>query len=133
MSQRTHRTFFLSGIIATLILLIVGGVAFAFGSNPNKATMSSAPGEHWAWNDITGWIDFPSSGIGQTFVGDLSLEGYASSGVGQVALDCSTAPGTNCTHVYYVHNNKGGRLSGWAWNDSIGWVGFCGTTDPAQA
>ena len=62
-----------------------------------------------------------------------SLSGYASSSAGPVSLDCNTTPiGNICAPAngnYQVMNDSAGNLSGWAWNDSIGWISlWCGNT-----
>jgi len=135
MNQHTRTSLF-HGLLLPVVVIVfalAGGLVFAYGSNPNKDTVSSVAGEHWGWSDVAGWIDFPSTGSGKVYVGDLSLEGYASSGLGEIALDCQTAPGADCSPVYYVKNNKGGRLSGWAWNELFGWLSFCGTSVLSQA
>ena len=78
----------------------------------------------YAWNDVIGWIDFNP---GVIKVRDNYLEGYASSSVGYIALDCATSPVPDCSPSYKVLNN-GGVLSGWAWNDIVGWISFDAAT-----
>jgi hypothetical protein len=43
-------------------------------------------------------------------------------------LNCNTTPnGDICgTSSFKVSNNGSGSLAGWAWNDGIGWISFCG-------
>jgi hypothetical protein len=91
----------------------------------------SASTTHWAWNDEIGWIDFSPEIAVTVNVSSAQLTGYASSSVGSISLDCGTAPngsgGTQniCgTSNYKVSNNGSGNLSGWAWNDEIGWISF---------
>ena len=87
---------------------------------------------HWAWNDDIGWIDFFIPYItGTVNVSSAQLTGYASSSAGPISLDCGTAPngsgGTQniCgTSNYKVSNDGSGNLSGWAWNDEVGWISF---------
>lgn len=81
---------------------------------------------HWAWNNVIGWIDFyPTSA--NIVVSNSQLSGYASSSVGEISLDCaSTSIGNRCgSSDYKVSNDGTGKLSGYAWNDAIGWISFC--------
>ncbi|GEM_PF-455456 len=89
---------------------------------------------HWAWNDVIGWIDFYFKESPNVYV-DLvagELRGYASSSVGYIALNCHTPPSgatANCPIDYKVSVDTATsprKLSGWAWNDVIGWISFCG-------
>ena len=79
--------------------------------------ISPEEGEHWAWNDIIGWIDFYSTG--NVEVTDYKIKGYASSSVGYIVLDCETSPNGNiCSNSdFKVKNDCSGELSGFAWND----------------
>lgn len=87
--------------------------------------ISADASSHWAWNDAIGWIDFYSPAT--IIVANDKVSGYASSSVGTISLDCATTPrGDICgSSNYEVANNGSGRLSGYAWNDSIGWISFC--------
>ena len=91
------------------------------GSEPN----------HWAWNDVTGWIDFQFALGPNVEVTDTNLLGYASSSVGYIALNCNTSLGNSCAIAgnWLVANDGTGKLSGWAWNDTIGWISFCGNAE----
>ena len=84
--------------------------------------------DRWAWNDVIGWIDFYTSDT--VLVGNSKISGYASSSVGEISLDCATPPAPTldlcATKNYAVLNDGAGNLSGWAWNDAIGWISFCG-------
>lgn len=81
----------------------------------------------WAWNDVIGWIDFNITG--NVTVTSSTITGYASSGVGYLALDCETSPSPSCSPSSYgVTNNGSGTLSGYGWNDAIGWVKFRSTS-----
>ena len=79
----------------------------------------------YAWNDNIGWIDFGYS-AGNVNVTSTQLSGYASSSVGFIALDCATSPNGNIcgTSNFKVSNNGSGNLTGWAYNDNIGWISF---------
>jgi hypothetical protein len=83
--------------------------------------------DHYAWNDIIGWIDFYSTD--NVNLSGSSLTGYATSSVGYIAFDCVTSPNppVDCATTYSnwkVTNDGSGNLSGWAWNDQIGWISF---------
>ncbi|MBI3114400.1 MAG: hypothetical protein HYZ07_00385 [Candidatus Harrisonbacteria bacterium] len=108
----------------TVLLFLGGGVALA-------GNMSNQPSEHWAWNDAAGWIDFTN-----VTATPPVLQGYGtSSAVGDVAMDCATTSiGNICaTNNFKVANDGYGNLSGWAWNDAIGWISFwCGNIAPAD-
>lgn len=79
----------------------------------------------YAWNDSTGWWDF---GTGNVNVTSTQLTGSASNiNLSDISLDCATSPAGNIcgTYNYKVsHNISTGDLSGWAWNDSLGWISF---------
>lgn len=95
----------------------------------NAATnISSTTAEHFAWNDNIGWIDFYSTN--NVNVTASQLNSYASSSVGSVALDCATSPNGNIcgTSNFKVANDGSGNLSGWAYNDAIGWISFDSAT-----
>ena len=78
----------------------------------------------YGWNDNISWVDFSSPGTAKVFTDHLG--GYANSSVGYIALDCATSPNGNIcgSSNFKVYNNGTGSLSGWAWNDGIGWISF---------
>ncbi len=78
--------------------------------------VTSTPGEHWAWYDTIGWIDFKIS--------SQELKGSASSSWGPIYLNCATTPNGCGSSNFKVANDSAGRLSGYAWNDVFGWLGF---------
>jgi hypothetical protein len=84
--------------------------------------ISSSTAQHSAWNDEIGWIDFYTTG--NVTVTSAQLSGYASSSAGVIALDCATSPSGSCAINYKVSNDGSGKLSGWAWNDEVGWISF---------
>lgn len=92
--------------------------------------ISSTYPNYYAWNDIVRWMDFNTND--QVIVQSLQLRGYASSSFGDISLDCETTRNNNiCSGAngnYKVVNDGAGNLSGWAWNDIIGWISFCGVT-----
>ncbi|MDD5430810.1 MAG: hypothetical protein PHP03_01145 [Candidatus Pacebacteria bacterium] len=111
-------------------LKIFGGIAIALFLGFAVFKMVSAvttmdPTNHWAWNDQIGWIDFYSTNNANVYYD--RLEGYASSSVGYIALNCNTTPnGDVCSGDAgnWKIINTAGTLSGWAWNDQIGWISF---------
>lgn len=69
--------------------------------------------DRWGWNDVIGWIDFKDTN--SVIVAPRVVTGTASSSVGLIYLASST---------FGVTNDGDGNLSGWAWNDTIGWISF---------
>ena len=121
-------------VLIKIIFYCAPIVLLMLASNTAHATtnISSATTEHWAWNDIVGWVDFYNTDT--VSVSSQQLTGYASSSAGQISLDCATTSAGNLcgTSNYKVNNDGAGNLSGWAWNDAFGWISFCGgqgTTD----
>lgn len=122
-------------IIALSISIIVATRVFA-ATNINSATA-----EHFAWNDTIGWIDFYTNG--DVFMTGHNIQGSASSSQGYISLDCATSPtGDICGSSNYAICNgvyssstgcaadASGNLSGYAWNDIIGWISLsCYNTD----
>lgn len=89
------------------------------------ATTNIDATNRWAWNDSIGWIDF--YGTGTVSVNSQYLQGYASSSDGDISLDCATTRNGNvcASSTYQVTNGDGqGSLTGWAWNDAVGWISF---------
>lgn len=117
-------------LIYILPIAIIAGLCFLiFKNNAYAATnISSNVNEHWAWNDIVGWMDFYNTL--NVNVSPTQLTGYASSSIGDVSLDCATTRSGNiCAPAndnYKVINDGNGNLSGWGWNDNYGWISFCG-------
>lgn len=117
------------------VVAILGLGFLIFGNSVYASTnISSNATEHWAWNDIVGWMDF--YGALNVNVSPTQLTGYASSSIGDISLDCATTRSGNICSTqndnYKVINDGSGNLSGWGWNDNYGWVSFCGggTSDP---
>lgn len=111
------------GVILALGILALCFLSVAWASTNIVSSPSTA---RWAWNDIIAWLDFYITDT--VTVTSPGLQGYASSSVSWISLDCATSPSGNicATSNYQVLNDGEGRLSGWAWNDSIGWISFCG-------
>jgi type II secretory pathway pseudopilin PulG len=103
----------------------------------NTASNGIDATDRYAWNDLFGWADFR---ITNTVTVGSTLTGYAlSNNIGQLALDCATTPGGNVctTSNFKVSKDSNGILSGYGWNDGIGWISFncsngsaCATTAP---
>ncbi|HEY4497006.1 MAG TPA: hypothetical protein VI432_02560 [Candidatus Paceibacterota bacterium] len=95
--------------------------------------------DKWAWNDARGWINFHSTNV----VNILSnkIEGYAvfcgndevctTPSADYILLDCGTSPGGDICEAsnFKIFRDGNGDLSGWAWNDGVGWISFCGGGD----
>lgn len=115
-----------------IIVLVFGvvGVASAV-TNINSASSSQV-----MWNDVFGWANLYETNTVEV-TGSL-IRGYASSSIGDISFDCSTSPSGNVcgTSNYSVCNgtyvsstetcnaDSLGVLSGYAWNDTIGWISF---------
>lgn len=134
--------FVLGGVILT-VFLVTGfrvtkanpdpGTNIHPTENPLYAppTLYSNSNYSWGWSDPIGWIDFHSTH--NVIVHSEYLEGWASSSIGEIALNCATLPGgsSNCSGPagnWGVKNNGRGYISGWAWNDAIGWISFAGSS-----
>lgn len=83
------------------------------------------PASYYAWNDIIGWIDFYNT-PGTVYLNISDLTGYANSSIGYIAFDCATSPNppADCATTFpnWKVTRSGSSLSGWAWNDAIGWI-----------
>lgn len=94
--------------------------------------------EQLAWDDVAGWWNLYETGSVTVF--GTRLTGSASSSVGEISFDCFTSPGGDVcgSSNYGVCNGPGphhtdgtcpsgdasGDLTGYAWNDTLGWVSF---------
>ncbi|MFH1193305.1 MAG: hypothetical protein V1656_03270 [Candidatus Jorgensenbacteria bacterium] len=119
-------------VALTLFLALAGGGAHA------ATNISATSSEHSAWDDVDGWWDFHSSNTVTVY--STRLQGYASSSIGDMALDCKTSPAGDICSVSNFgvcdgigpHQTDGtcpngdalGTLTGFAWNDTIGWISF---------
>ena len=124
--NRNSIFYFLLSIFSLIVLLF--SIFYFLTSTAEAATnISATTTEHYAWNDVIGWVDFYSTG--NVNVTSTQLSGYATSSVGFIALDCATSPNGNiCGTSNFKVLNDSGYLSGWAWNDAIGWISFDSTT-----
>lgn len=128
-----------------IIFVIVLALVLSFGSQKAKASpggISPGANDHWAWNNIIGWIDFYNNDV--VNFASQKLSGYASSSVGDISLDCATTrngntcggpnninygvcSGNNASHLAdgtCINTDSTGYLSGFAWNNKIGWISF---------
>jgi len=116
-------------IFFLIFFLVLSGFIFVAQKVRGATNIAAdAPPEyrHWAWNDVIGWVDLYSTNNVNVYPG--RLEGYASSSVGFIALNCNSTPNGNIcnppTLDFKVSNDGSGNLSGWAWSDAIGWISF---------
>lgn len=144
-----------------IALLALGTAALVLVSNSASAAtnVTSTLPNYFAWSDVIGWLDFYTNDT--VVVGGQEISGYASTTIGPISLDCATTPSGNIcgSSNYGVCNgpgphstdgmcqygdggfSTGNKLTGYAWNDSIGWVSMncdqtshggsdqCGTSD----
>jgi hypothetical protein len=124
------------------VVVATGTVQFATSTNISYSTVPGSiqlaglssiygidPNYRYAWSEAIGWIDFYSTGSVQ--VESTELKGFAeAASVGYIALNCDSTPNGNiCATSNFKVLNNGGTLSGWAWNDQIGWISFnCSNT-----
>ncbi len=117
--------------IVLVALVIVLTVFLIFTAKKAKAdsnsgtNISSDASSSMTWSDVSGWWDFHNTHT--VLVGSSSLHGYASSSIGDIALNCdSTASGDICLSSNFAVTNASGSgsLAGCAWNDAIGWISF---------
>ena len=125
-----------SNKILIILPALIIGASFLFGLKAFSATnIDATTANHYAWNDNIGWIDFYSTG--DVYISGTGLTGNASSSVGYISFDCATSPnppaGCDTTFSNWKVTNDGlGNLSGWAWNDQIGWISFnCNDLTPS--
>ncbi len=106
------------------------GISFAYAAT-NIDTQGA--GEKWGWSDVFGWADM--AGTNTVNVGASAVSGYASSSIGDIMFDCATTRlGNTCATANFKTANDGtGLLSGFAWNDIIGWISMSGVTGDGQA
>lgn len=127
-------------LLKPFIFGVLGAFAVAFCASAGVAhastNISSSGNAHWGWSDAIGWIDFYTPNT--VTVSSTGLTGYATSSIGSISFDCHTSPNGNIcgTSNYQVTNDGAGNLTGWAWNDGIGWISFdchntssCGTSN----
>lgn len=131
-------------LIPVVILAVLLSAGFLFFSNYTNIKASANTNidsvDRFAWDDLSGWWDFHSTDT--VVVRGTKIDGYATSteGFGYMSLDCATSPSGNIceTSTYGICNGPGpkqsdgtcpnanalGILTGYAWNDQIGWISF---------
>lgn len=109
-----------------------GGTNCNAGGTTNVSTLQP---EHYAWNDVIGWIDFlyvENPNVVVRGAPDNDIIGCASSPLaGVIALNCASTPNGNiCESAsdFKISHKQDGELAGWAWSDVIGWISFCGNS-----
>lgn len=131
-------------IVAAFFAVVVPVTGYAQIHTPN---VDYTEPNHWAWNDVVGWIDFcfaATPGVGPCNANavevpsgnppDIRLKGYASSTVGYFVMSCDVTPNGNICDPPNPAGNWGvsrnsNTFDGWAWNDVVGWVSFnCSNT-----
>ena len=140
MVNNSTTTFSLSN--NTVYLQEAGGGQLALNDS-NKVKVSSllfspvaglsavAMGNHYAWSENIGWLDFAYPG-GNVIVprgaGDLNGGAYLLSNGTWLSLNCAYTD--SCSSVSYkVSSDANGNLSGWAWSEYFGWLSFSSSTD----
>lgn len=112
-------------------MVIVAASLIFFVRAEAATNISATTTEHWAWNDIIGWIDFFNTNT-VVVATNATTTGYASSSAGDISLDCATTRNGNiCAQSSYgVRSDGAGNYTGWAWNDTYGWISFwCGNNN----
>ncbi len=129
-------------VVAMTLFLILSGAPSAAAST----NIASSPTSSSAYDPLDGFWDF--YGTQAVLVAGTKISGYASSSVGDLSLDCFTTRNGNlcgtsnygiCNGTNATHNADGscsgadatGALSGFAWNDLVGWISFCGGQNSA--
>lgn len=107
----------------------IAGFSLAYAAT--NINTQNKQNEKWGWNDVFGWVDMAPTSTLTVYVASSTVQGYASSSIGAIMFDCATTPAGNAcsaTSTWGVANDGTGLLSGWAWNDLIGWISMSGTT-----
>lgn len=108
--------------VATGVFLITAFLFVSADTNTNTNIDTENANYKWGWNDIIGWINMHSNHTAK--VTAYKMTGSASSSVGDVLFNCDTCGSAN----FETSNDMTGNLSGWAWNDAIGWISWCGNS-----
>lgn len=107
-------------------ILVTGFYLIFYQLNLTMASTNIDAINRWTWNDVSNWIDFYSTNTVTVY--GTRLEGYASSSIGYIAFNCASTPNGNIcggsAGNWKVSNDGNGNLTGWAWNDGIGWISF---------
>ncbi len=129
--MRAWRVLFWMVIIALVLVSIY--LAFTSPQASAATNISSDADKRYAWNDASAWWDFYGSLT--VTVTSTGIEGYATSPIGEISFDCATSPsGDICATSSYTVSNTNGTLSGYAWNDTVGWISMsCPNSGPCGA
>ncbi|MBI5732558.1 hypothetical protein HY967_01185 [Candidatus Jorgensenbacteria bacterium] len=128
-------------ILLTLAIVLLSPKVEATHGTSN---ISGVNDEHFAWNDVVGWINMHDTDT--VVVSSTKILGYASSSVGDISFDCATTRNGNiCGQSNYSVVNEpssatstdpncnsggpSGKLSGYAWNDVVGWISMSCTNE----
>ncbi|MFA6407717.1 MAG: hypothetical protein WCV80_03370 [Candidatus Paceibacterota bacterium] len=142
---------FIFWITISITILLALSAIFLTPRAGAATNINSTTAEHFAWDDVYGWWDFYSTN--SVVVQGAQLTGYASSSAGIISFDCATSPsgnicGTSNYGICYGPSShgvdgicpngdagdSGGKFTGYAWNDIIGWISFnCDQTDHGGA
>lgn len=115
------------------IFFVISGAIFLTRSVVAITNIDST--NRWAWNDVRGWIDLYSPLTASLTATKLTGWGVFSDVANDfISFDCADTPtppgGSICGAPggsnYFVSHDGAGGLAGWAWNDTIGWISFCG-------
>lgn len=130
--------------------IIILAVLLLLGIKAALAVTNIDTFNRYAWNDSIGWADLnvtdgtsnevvvhgdpPASPANKiTGSGVFCNNAACASSVNYLSFDCATAPTGNICGgtpgTWFVSNTVSGttgNLAGYAWNDQIGWVSFCG-------
>ncbi len=127
------RDLFKNILIVLFCSLLLWRLVLAVVPAPNIDVIN-----HWAWNEVIGWIDFSGSVEVNEAGAPAELLGYATSNVGKIYFNCNSTDlaGTNsCPPAFAVSIGalSGGTypLTGYAWNDLVGWISFGSNTNDA--
>lgn len=132
-------------ILIVIVLFLTAFLLFTAPQAYGATNISAVTAEHFAWNEIAGWLDFYATN--NVNVNSDGLRGYASSSLGPFVFDSASCPGAPCSISFAIVNETigggggdptcsgstvTGKLSGYAWNDTIGWISFsCTNENPA--
>jgi hypothetical protein len=106
------------------IALAVALVFFFDASIAASGNMDAV--NHWAWNDVAGWIDVTGFSVS-----NAAIAGAAESSIGTIYADSGSYPSGQLPPgvTWSIANDAAGNLSGYAWNDAIGWISlWCGNS-----
>ena len=108
------------------ILFALVAIGYTLLANSASAATNIDSASKWAWNDAVGWMDFAVTDT--VTVSATAVTGVVRTlQIGDIALDCVSAGGCAVGNWGVAHDGAG-NLSGWAWNDAVGWISFSGAS-----